>query len=564
MSEIHDPVRAATGSALRRCGGVLLASATINLLMLNGSIYMMQVYDRVLVARSVPTLVILSALMVGLYLLQGALDGLRQRLTGRIATLFAATLRGPAHAAALRLAAAGQGRAGALPEQDVERVRAFLGGTGPTALIDLPFAPFFLLLVFAIHPALGSLALAGAVVLFALPIVSARLARAAVATAATATARRTSEGETQRRNAETARVMGFVGALGRRSLAHAETAATAEARVADVVGGFSVASRTVRMILQSALLGLGAWLLIQDAVSSGAILATSVLVGRALAPVEQVIAQWRAMTEARAALARLAKGLAVPEIPHTRLPAPTARLTVESLAVTPSGRGAPVVTGIDFTLEAGDVLGILGSSGAGKSSIARALIGLWSPSAGSVRLDGARLDQWDAEDLGRHLGWVPQAVGFFDGTIAENIARMDPNASSEAVIAAARAAGVHEMILRASEGYDTRIGDAHGPFSTGQRQRLALARALYGNPFLLVLDEANSNLDAGGEAALARAIGAARARGAIVVMITHRTGLIAACNRLLVVEDGRARAFGPRDEVMRALDPAPRPAARAA
>ncbi len=565
MTKSHSPLRAATRSMLASIGGVAVTSIAVNLLMLNGSLYMMQVYDRVLTARSTATLVTLTALMLGLYAAQGLLDALRQRLAVRIAAGFAEDLRAPAHAAAMRLAAAGRARAAALPEQDVERIRAVLSGPGPSALVDLPFAPIFLMLIFAIHPLLGAVALAGAVVLLVLPLLSGRLARASAETAGRATMRRTVEGETQRRNAETARAMGFVGRLRDRSLATAETMGMAELAAADVTGGFAAAARVARMALQSALLGVGAWLVIQDAVSAGAILASSVLVGRVLAPVDLAIANWRGLVEARTALTRLGDVLpAAPASERTRLPAPVARLTVEGLAVTPPGADRPVVRGVDFALDAGEVLAIVGPSGAGKSSIARALVGLWTPTAGAVRLDGARLDQWEPADLGRHVGWVPQSVGFFDASIAENIARLDPDAASDAVIAAARAAGIHELILRTEQGYDTPIGDAHGPFSTGQRQRLALARALYGDPFLLVLDEANANLDARGDAALMRAVADAKARGAIVVLVTHRTSLISAADRLLVVEDGTMKAFGRRDEIVRALDTTARSAPRAA
>jgi ATP-binding cassette subfamily C protein len=550
---------------LASIGGVAVTSIALNLMMLNGSIYMMQIYDRVLTARSTVTLLTLSALMLGLYAAQGLLDAIRQRLAVRIATGFAEDLRAPAHGAAMRLAAAGRIRAAALPEQDVERVRAVLSGPGPSALVDLPFAPFFLMLIFAIHPLLGITALAGALVLLALPLLSGRLARRPTETAGRATLRRAVEGETQRRNAETARAMGFVDRLRDRSLAAAETMGAAEITAADVTGGFTAAARVTRMALQSVLLGVGAWLVIGNEVSAGAILASSVLVGRVLAPVDLAIANWRGLVEARMALTRLAEVLpAAPAIERTRLPAPAARLTVEGLAVTPPGTDRPVVHGVDFTLEAGEVLAIVGPSGAGKSSIARALVGLWTPTAGAVRLDGARLDQWEPADLGRHIGWVPQSVGFFDASIAENIARLDPAADSDAVIAAARAAGIHELILRTEAGYDTPIGDAHGPFSTGQRQRLALARAIYGDPFLLVLDEANSNLDSRGEAALTRAVADAKSRGAIVVLITHRSNLISAADRLLVIDDGTMKAFGHRDDVVRALDTSARPAPRAA
>ena len=385
MTKPNSPLRAAMRAMLASIGGVAATSIAVNLLMLNGSIYMMQVYDRVLTARSTATLLTLSALMLGLYAAQGLLDAVRQRLAVRIATGFAEDLRAPAHAAAMRLAATGRTTAAALPEQDVERVRTVLSGSGPSALFDLPFAPLFLLLIFAIHPLLGAVALAGAVVLLALPLASGRAARRPTETAGRAALRRAVEAEAQRRNGETARAMGFVDRLRDRSLANAETVGAAELATADVTGGFAAAARVARMALQSVLLGVGAWLVIQDAVSAGAILASSVLVGRVFAPVDLVIANWRGLVEARAAAARLDEVLvAAPASERTRLPAPVARLSVEGLAVTPPGATRPVVRGVDFTLEAGEVLAIVGPSGAGKSSIARALVGLWAPSAGAV------------------------------------------------------------------------------------------------------------------------------------------------------------------------------------
>lgn len=551
---VASPVRRALRAAFGRSAVIVVASTAVNLLTLDGSVYMMQVYDRVLVARSVPTLVTLTALMAALYLAQIAIDAIRQRLVVRLAGGVAAALRGPAHTLAMRRAAAGDLAGAARPESDVERLRSVLAGPGVTALIDLPFAPLFLALEFAIHPALGALALGGAVLLLALPVIAARLGHAPTAAAARTAARRAGDAATRWRNAETAAAMGILGRLRRRTVAEAVTHAALERRVADLGGTFSSVSRGLRMLLQSALLGLGAWLLIDSAVTSGAILASSVLVGRALAPVDLVVAHWRSFSDARAAVDRLGPALAAVETTApTRLPPPVASLAVEKLSVVPPGADRPVLDGIDFTLAAGDVLAVVGPSGAGKSSLGRVLANVWAPSAGTVRLDGATLDQWDADALGRHVGWVPQSVGFFAGTVAENIARLDEDAADEAIVAAARAAGVHDLVLTAPQGYDTPLAETGGPFSTGQRQRIALARALYGDPFLLVLDEANSNLDVAGETALLAAVEAARARGAVVVLITHRPALLAACSHVLVLEAGRLRRFGPRETVIPAL-----------
>lgn len=536
----------------RQFASVTVLSVTINLLMLNGSIYMLQVYDRVLVSHSIPTLVTLTLLMTGVYVAQGVLDAIRQRLLVRIARLFDASLRAPVHRVAMaRAISAPRPHAAMQPVRDLEQIRAFLTGQGPSTLLDLPFAPFFLILVFLVHPAIGCLALGGALVLIVLSWLSDRFGREPAESAQTASNRRMQAFETDRRNAETARAMGLDAALRNRFVESGRATADVAERAADLVGGFAAAARMLRMLLQSLVLGLGAYLLIGQEISAGAIIATSILVGRALAPVDLAIANWRGLAQARASARRLKRCLANEAAQATLLPAPSRSLVLEDVSVTPPGAELPTVSGVGFSLEAGDVLGVVGPSGAGKSSLVRALAGIWPPRTGSVRLDGASLDQWDGDRLGRHIGYVPQTIGFFDGTIAENIARMDPNPPAEKVIAAARAAGVHDLVLRLPNGYDTPIGDGFGPLSEGQRQRLALARALYGDPFLVILDEANSNLDATGEAALLAAVRGVQARGGIAILITHRPMALAACTRILVVEAGEQKLFGPREAILR-------------
>jgi PrtD family type I secretion system ABC transporter len=332
----------------------------------------------------------------------------------------------------------------------------------------------------------------------------------------------------------------------------------ASSRLSDVAGSFGGVSKVLRLVLQSTMLGLGAYLVIGQELGSGAMIAASIMMGRALAPIETTIANWRAFVAARQSLGRLSEALtrAAPKRAAdapTILPRPARSLAVEQLVVASPGSATPIVRSVQFGLNSGEALGVIGPSGAGKTCLVRGLVGLWRPLKGSVRLDGAALDQWDGELLGRHIGFVSQTVELFDGTIAENIARMSVAPDAEGVIRAARAAGAHEMILRLPSGYDTKVGEGGEALSGGQRQRIALARALYGEPFLVVLDEPNANLDTEGEAALHQAIMELKARGAIVVLITHRPATLSACDRILVLADGVQQGFGPRDEILRKL-----------
>jgi ATP-binding cassette, subfamily C, type I secretion system permease/ATPase len=559
--------------ALRDCrrafASVALFSGVVNLLMLAGPLYMLQVYDRVLNSRSVPTLVALSLLLVGAYAFQGALDLIRSRVVVRSAALLDQRLALAVHGAVIRLAiATPQTGEGPQPVRDLDQIRAFLTGAGPIAIVDLPWVPAFLLICFLIHPWLGVAATAGGVLLFTMTLLTERASRAPARVAAKEAGTRLVMVEANRRSGESIVAMGMAGALAQRWSAINSRYITANARLSDVAGSFGSVSKVLRLLLQSMMLGLGAYLVIRQELTAGAMIAASIMMGRALAPIETAIANWRAFVAARQSVGRLSEALArvAPKRDTTTLPRPARSLEVEHVAVVAPGGTTPIVTGARFGLKSGEVLGIIGPSGAGKSSLVRTLVGVWRPAKGSVRLDGATLDHWDPELLGQHVGFVSQTVELFDGTITENIARMSVAPDPDAVLRAARAAGAHDMILRLPAGYDTRIGEGGAMLSGGQRQRIALARALHGDPFLVVLDEPNSNLDNEGDAALHQAILGLKSRGAIVVLIAHRPSVLAVCDRILVLANGGQQDFGTRDEILRKIvrRPAPPPAAAAA
>lgn len=537
------------GRCRRQMFFVAAFSVIVNILTLNSALYMLQVYDRVIVSGSAATLITLTALMIGVFVVQGTLDAIRQKLLVRVAALFETAARAPVHAAMLQTRSIA-GRPDLHLLHDLGAVRGFLSGSGPSAVMDLPFAVVFAGIIFLVHPALGLLALGGAVVLVGLTLLAERLGRKGAAVAATAAAQQMAQADATLRAAETVQAMGMAGALVRRFEACGHDAMRAQVRQGDLTGGLTVTTRVLRVLLQSLMLGLGAFLVIRGSVSGGAILAASVLVGRALAPVDLLIGNWRGLVQARGAVGRLLPVLHKAETTAPMaLPAPASVLDLTDVGLC-APDGAAVLAGVEFSLAAGDVLGVVGPSGCGKSTLLRAVLGLVPVARGTIRLDGATLDQWTPAALGPHVGYVPQSVALFDATIAENIARMGTAPDAAQVIAAARSAGVHEMILTLPQGYDTRIGDGFGPLSIGQRQRVALARALYGKPFLIVLDEANANLDPAGEAALVAAIAAARARGAIVIMATHRMAALSACTHILALRDGGQRAFGTAADML--------------
>ncbi|MBX3581131.1 MAG: type I secretion system permease/ATPase [Rhizobiaceae bacterium] len=528
-------------------------SGVINVLALTGSIYMLQIYDRALTSGSVPTLLALSLLAVGLYLFQGIFDIIRSQVLVRVGGRLDRKIAPMAHRVSIDMPRFGFSTSEALERgRDVDTVRSFLGSQGPVALFDLPWMPLYVLFVYMLHPYLGALTLGGVVVLTLLTIATELMTRGRAAEAHKAAIVRNQIADSNARNAEVIKAMGFAGrAVARFTRANAEHLSL-QTGTSDVSGTLGAISRVLRMLLQSAILGLGAFLTINGDLSAGAIIAASVASTRALAPVDLAIGNWKNVVQARSAWRRLKEtAIALGKAPEPmELPAPTRSLKVEKLTVAAPASGRVLLSEADLQLEAGQALGVIGPSGGGKTTLVRAITGIWPSLRGSVRLDDAELSQWRDEFLGCHIGYLPQEVALLDGTIGENICRFDPDAEPRAIVDAARAAGVHEMIVRLPDGYHTQLGSQGMALSAGQRQRVGLARALYGNPFLVVMDEPNSNLDAEGEAALTTAIVAIRARGGIAVVVAHRPSALSAVDLVAVVQNGKVTAFGPKNTIV--------------
>jgi PrtD family type I secretion system ABC transporter len=546
-------------AALRRgFGGLIGLSAVFNLFLLAGPLFMLQVYDRVLTSRSVPTLVALLVLVAGIYVCLAALDIVRLRVSTRIADWFGDEV-GPAvtrlSIARPWYAAPAAGRQGQVsnPMQDFDRLRAFIGSPAAIALCDLPWLPLYLAVAFAFHPDLGMLALGGVAVLFGLAALGDRAAQEPVRQANAATARRARLIDTAGRAAETIAGLGMRGAYIKRYADVDGELRAAGRNASDRMAFFIGISRGVRLLLQSASLALGAYLALKNEITPGMIIAVSIITARALAPVEQAIGHWRGFVAARQSWLRLRDqiGDVDADEPKTKLPRPKSTIEVANLSVAVPGSDRALLAGVRFSLQAGSSLGIIGPSGAGKSTLARALVGILPPLSGSVRLDGAELSQWQSDQLGRHVGYLPQDVELFDGTVAENIARLALHPDSNAVMAAARRAGAHGLITGLPEGYDTRIGQGGMMLSAGQRQRIGLARALFGSPFLVVLDEPTSALDTEGDEALRKAVETAKQGRSIVIVIAHRPSAIANCDHVLVISNGKQAAFGPREAILR-------------
>ena len=552
----RDMLAAAFGTLRGAFISVGVFSMVINLLMLTGPLFMLQIYDRVLASGSIPTLMALAVIAIVLYGFFGALEALRARVLFRVARrldekLSTATFL--AHALLpLKTGAFGEKIE---PVGDLDRIRQFAASPGPTAFFDLPWMPLYVGIIFLFHTWLGYVALAGAITLFVLAVLNELVARAPNGLAHHHAATRKAWSDSARRNIESVNALGMLPAMVSRWDGLNQAFVGASNQAADRNALFSSATKTLRFMLQSAILGLGAYLAIQQQITPGVMIAASIIMSRAVAPVELVVGHWPGFLAARQALGRLRATLAEEtEASHsTDLPLPKKALKVTDLAVAPPGTTQPTTQGIRFALQAGDGLGIIGPSASGKSSLARALVGVWPVIKGSVRLDGATLDQWPPERLGCAIGYLPQSVELLDGKISEVIGRFDPTATSEDVLAAAQMAGVHDMIVALPDGYDTQIGQDGTALSAGQRQRLGLARALFRAPFLIVLDEPNSNLDAEGDAALQSAIRALRDRGSIVIVIAHRPSTLEALDTVLVLGGGRQQAFGPKDEVLKAL-----------
>ena len=535
---------------------VAVVSMVINMLMLTGPLFMLQVYDRVLASSSVPTLVVISALAIGLYIFYGILDAVRGRILTRICQHVDAQLSAKSYAISTNLPLILGPKASKLrPVQDLDTLRQFLQGSGPTAMFDLPWMPLYLGIVFLFHPILGLIALGGSLIICALVGLKEIYSRKPALEFAQENARRASLIEISRRNSEVIRAMGMIDTLKDRWVDANNAYLEKQLATADASVTFGTLVKSFRLLLQSTVLGVGAWLAIGQEVSPGIMIAASIMTSRTLAPIELAVTNWSGYVAARQSKQRLKgmleNGLDAGET--MELPLPTQILSVDHAACGPAGIKQVTVQGALFTLNAGDGMGIIGPSGSGKSTLARAIVGVSPTLQGHIRLDGSELDQFTSNQIGQFVGYLPQDIQLFDGTISENISRFTKDADPKSIIEAARIVGVHEIITALPDGYNTVIGLSGFGLSSGQQQRIALARALFGNPFLIVLDEPNSNLDSEGEAALTNAIKTMRDRGSIIIVIAHRPSAIAAVNKILCMNDGKQAAFGPKDDILKQI-----------
>ncbi len=526
----------------------------INLAMLNGPLFMLQVYDRVLTSQSYDTLIFLTILAIGILLFQSMLEVARSDLLIRAGAKLDSELSTDTFG--LSLDAHNKVMSSAQGLRDLDAVRGFFSGPGLIALFDAPWAPIFMLLVFVIHPALGTLALCGALIILALTYMSELATRKPLGEATTA--QRDSEYfiGTLHNNSESARAMGMSDNIRKRWQEHHDASLAWQALASDRGTRLNTAAKLTRQALQMFSLALGAWLALNNEISAGAIVASSIIMGRALAPIEAAIGQWKGFVHARQAYARLNAALkADAQGQRTQLPPPEGGFKLENVWMRFEGVKEPILQNVSFELSPGETLGIIGPTGTGKSTLARLMIGAWKPTSGSVRLDGVEVSDWPSAEIGPHVGYLAQDVELLDGTVAENISRYGDH-DSAAIVEAAKVAGAHNFILTLPNGYDSVIGDRGKLLSGGQRQRIALARALYGNTRLVVLDEPNANLDANGEAELRRAVETLKKQGRTVIVVTHRPGILPAVDKIAVLRGGEIVSFGPRDEVLAALNKA--------
>lgn len=551
-SEVKNAVRASR----RALNGIFIFSAFINILMLAGPIFMLQVYDRVLSSGSYPTLLTLFAITAVLYGFIGFLELARSRIVARVGAEIDQRLGDRIFEASLRKSLATQGAA-APALRELDSFRQFISGPAPLTFFDAPWTPVYLAVIFMTHWTLGVAATIGTLILLSLAWASEQSGREPLMQASVAVTKSLEMAETGQRNAEAITAMGMLSSYRKQWQALNAEGLGWQLLAADRLGGLSAITKTMRLLLQSMMLAIAAALAIQGAITPGAIIAATIIFGRALAPVEQVIGHWRGFVKARESYAKLEDVLAYapPERARTQLPRPQGVLDVQDIRVAAPETRNIILAGISFAVRPGQMLAVIGPSASGKSTLVRALVGLWPTFSGSILLDGARLDQWHAEDLGRHVGYLPQSVELFAGTVKQNIARFRDDASDAEVIEAARQAHAHDLILALPRGYETELGTYGSYLSGGQRQRIALARALFGTPPLVVLDEPNSNLDRPGDEALSAAIDGMRARGQTIVLVSHRVQAIGKADLLLFIERGQQRAFGPRNEVMKLFQP---------
>ncbi|KQT50997.1 type I secretion protein [Aureimonas sp. Leaf454] len=548
-------MRSELSNCLVECRGAFLSigllSGVANVLALTGSIFMLAVYDRVIPSGSVSTLVSLGLIALLVYVFQGLIDIARARQLTRVGLVVQESLNARIYDTTVRKAAQGNAN-GAGAVRDMDQIRGFLSSMGPTALFDLPWLPIYLGICFAFHWAIGVSVVVGALVLVGITVVSDLVTKGPSTALEEAVNRRSAITLASQSQSETLQAMGMTLAMSASWNRVGERIVALSRDMADMQAVLNTSSRTARMVLQSFVLAVGAYLVINQEATGGIMIASSILSARALSPIEFSIAHWKSFVAARQSWTRLDEALQCNPVERSpfSVPVPNRMLVCEAISLAPPKVGRLVVRDVSFALTAGEGLGIIGPTGSGKSTLVRAIVGLWSLEMGAVRLDGHSLSHWSSTERGRFVGYLPQTVALFEGTVAQNIARFDGDADPLAIVQAARAAGVHDMIARLPEGYDTMIGENGAGLSGGQNQRLGLARALYGDPFLIVLDEPNSNLDHDGEAALQAAMLAARARGAIVLIVAHRPSILSAVGHVMILGEGRVQAFGPRDEVL--------------
>lgn len=534
-------------------------SCVVNILMLTGPIFMLQVYDRVLSSGSVPTLLALSAIVLGLYIYYGILEYIRSRIMVRVGRRFEENLRNRVFDVMAQLTLRRASSGGGQPISDLNTVRQYMSGQGPLAFFDMPWVPFYLFIVFMLHFWLGIAGLISAIIIFVLAVFTEITTRTPLAKAAAAQTKAVLMTDEARRSTEAMHALGMRGILRKRWATVQQEALDYQTAASDSGGKLSTASRVVRLLVQSAMLALGAYLAINREISAGAIIAASIIMGRGLAPIEQAVGNWQQFLGARKAIERLSKMLAqIPaETEKMPLPPPKGNLEVDSVIVMVPNQEKPLLAGVSFKVSPGMGLGVIGPTGAGKSTLARVLTGVIPATRGTVRLDGAAIEQRSVDDYGRVIGYLPQDVQLFDGTVAQNISRFQEGAKPDDIVRAAEMANVHDLVMRLPQGYDTPLGENAARLSAGQRQRIALARALYGDPALIIMDEPNSNLDAEGEVALDRAIRMSLQRGAAVIVVAHRPSALHAVSHILVLNDGKAAAYGPKDEVMNKITKQP-------
>jgi len=539
---------------------VIIFSFFINMLMLTVPLYMLQVFDRVLGSGNIDTLVVLTTIAIVSLLTLAALEGVRTYVMIGLSSWMSGKLGGTILGSSVTSALNHTNDPSVRGLRDLETVRTFLTGPGVFAILDAPWVPIFLAVIFFVHPILGWIATIGALILFALALANEMVTREPLAEASGQSQRATHQAETAVRNADMIAAMGVLPNLINRWNRDNGRMIALQALASRRGGMITAVAKFMRFVIQLGVLGTGAFLAVQQEISPGAMIASSIIMGRALAPVEQAIGAWKGMVAARGAYARLKELIGISaETQGIELPPPQGRLTVENVVLGVPGRTEPIINGVSFTLEPGEALGLIGPSAAGKTTLARLLIGSWKPTSGHVRLDGVEMTSWSDVDRLTYMGYLPQDVELLGGTVKENIARMGDSEDAH-VISAAKLADVHEMILSLPDGYETQIGEAGGILSGGQRQRIALARALFGAPMLLVLDEPNASLDRVGEQALLDTIDEMRRRGVTIVVIAHRPTMLEHVDKILVLREGKTDMYGTRDEVMAKLTGRPEPA----